>query len=1556
MKDLLSRVTCLLALLFLAAFSLHAQSVESGRTVPAEKQIPEPLKAWESWATWDDEHRLCPTPYSDAKKHLCFWPSQLALDVQQTAGKFDLTVTVFHETWVPLPGSADAWPSAVLANGAAVPVVEHASGPAVRLMAGTHQIAGVYRWAEYPQVIRLPREIGLLALVIEGQAVESPVWDAEGSLWLRRDKSSEETDKDSLQLKAYALLEDGVPLWLRMELELTVSGKSREEDLGTILPAGWKLSAVESPIPVAVNEAGRAKAQVRAGTWLVQVSGFRSDNPVEIRYAEGVKPVAAEVLVAFGAQPRLRMVEIVGAAAVDVSQAIFPEKWKELPVYRWKTGEAFRVEERMRGMGEQKAAGLSITRELWLDEGGRGLTFRDRITGQRQQIWRLDAAPGQLLGSVRSSGEGQLITRNPQTSQAGVEIRTRDLDLEATGQIERAQGLPATGWSTDAEALNATLNLPPGWRLFALWGADWVEGDWLTAWTLLDLFLLLIFTLAVFRLWGVGPAVLAFLAFGLAYHEPGSPRFTWLVLLVPLALLRAVPAGWGQRVLIATKWGVIAALAFVLIPFIAGQVQQALYPQLEELRSYSSGSPLRPADSRSMGSVPASAAPTAPSRSEIQEKLERIILPRLDLREATIREAVDGLAKQSVALDTSEPDSAKRGVKINLRIDPSAPEPITSAPAIPGLERLPGNQASSPPQNPNEARITVSLANIPLGEALRYVTGLANLKFKVEQDSVSVVSQGTTTESLVTREFMVVPGTIPSRAALGGTDSEFAGGGPGIARRSQTREALEASGVTFPEGASAIYLPGTSKLIVRNTQANLELVDAIASSSTHGPMRDYAFYDPNAQIQTGPGIPDWSWRTVTFGWNGPVLASQQVHPWFIPSWLERLLSILRVMLILALATVLLNGRHLGASLFRARGKAAATAVLALLCLSATASAQTQIPDSTTLDKLRERLLKPSDAYPRAADIPSATLKLEGRRITIDAEIHAAVETAVPLPGRLPAWSPVSVLIDDKPEAALRREDGYLWVVVPQGVHRVRVEGQLANVTEWEWTFLLKPRQVTIDAPGWTVNGVRPNGVPEQQVFLVRQQEAAVGEASYDRPDLQAIVAVRRSVNLGLRWQVQTYVRRLSPPGKAVALRIPLLPGESVLSSGAVVKDGFIEVRLGAQETYFTWDGALPFTDRLAFATRPEDTWVEQWEIDPSPVWNIAIAGLPPIFETGSSYLHPVWQPWPGEKVDLAISRPEPLAGASVTVTGGTHLIALGKRQRVSTLELSLRCSVGQDFLIDLPAEAQVTSLALDGQPIPVRKDGAKIIVPLRPGDLTIALAWKIDMPFGLRSPAETVGLPVASANLQTTIKVPENRWVLWANGPQRGPAVRFWGILICSLLAAVVLGRLAFSPLRTAEWMLLVIGLTQVPLLALLVVIGWLFLLAWRGDASFQPSVTWQYNLLQAFIVALTLGALGILVFAVAEGLLGRPEMFISGNDSSRTVLRWYQARSDGLLPAPTCLTVSIWWYRFLMLGWALWLAAALLRWLSMGWKNFSSGGLFRSLRKHAPPPLPVQA
>jgi hypothetical protein len=193
------------------------------------REIPEALRGWEDWATWDVPERACPTPYDESSRPLCFWPSRLTLAVDRTSGHFELETTVFSESWVPLPGDADTWPREVKVNGVAQPVVEHGERPSLKLPAGTHRIEGIFQWNEEPRKISMPSSIGILALTLDGVPVEFPVWGDDGILWLRRSASTEATVTDFLGVKVYSVLEDGIPLWLRTEIELIVSGRNREE-------------------------------------------------------------------------------------------------------------------------------------------------------------------------------------------------------------------------------------------------------------------------------------------------------------------------------------------------------------------------------------------------------------------------------------------------------------------------------------------------------------------------------------------------------------------------------------------------------------------------------------------------------------------------------------------------------------------------------------------------------------------------------------------------------------------------------------------------------------------------------------------------------------------------------------------------------------------------------------------------------------------------------------------------------------------------------------------------------------------------------------------------------------------------------------------------------------------------------------------------------------------------------------------------------------------------------------------------------------------------------
>ncbi len=156
-----------------------------------------------------------------------------------------------------------------------------------------------------------------------------------------------------------------------------------------------------------------------------------------------------------------------------------------------------------------------------------------------------------------------------------------------------------------------------------------------------------------------------------------------------------------------------------------------------------------------------------------------------------------------------------------------------------------------------DARITITLNQIPLGEALRYIASQVGLKVKIEPYAVLIIPISEMSNDLLTKQYRVPPGFISSSlnvapsllnqpAAKDGQtpvgtakDTQESTGGRLLVNREGAKEFLENQGVDFRvPGSSANFLPQTSRLIVRNTADNLELVDAIVEqASISGPKQ-----------------------------------------------------------------------------------------------------------------------------------------------------------------------------------------------------------------------------------------------------------------------------------------------------------------------------------------------------------------------------------------------------------------------------------------------------------------------------------------------------------------------------------------------------------------------------------------------------------------------------------------------------------------------------------------------------------------------------------------------
>ena len=340
--------------------------------------------------------------------------------------------------------------------------------------------------------------------------------------------------------------------------------------------------------------------------------------------------------------------------------------------------------------------------------------------------------------------------------------------------------------------------------------------------------------------------------------------------------------------------------------------------------------------------------------ARLNNKLNTIIIPRVEFRDATLREAVNFLREQAV-----ENDPATEGERgINIVLPPSVliqrppPAPAGASPATAGAAAAPGTAptgkppvgagqaVAQPPAPPAErGSITIELNHIPLGEALRYIANQAGLKVKVEPYAVSLVPRTEQSGDLLVKRYRVPPeffggpldvgyyieGTLGAQGGGGGSaqpapvaeniiqkeavsyqTASGVGTGAGatsqsnlvqgtsttrqhllndrqLVGRADAKTMLQSMGVQFPtialpdgraDAASATFWPHSGVLIVRNTQDNLDMVDALVDQANASQPKQVEIESKFVEInQNNLKELGFDWLLGPFSINGKVFGS-----------------------------------------------------------------------------------------------------------------------------------------------------------------------------------------------------------------------------------------------------------------------------------------------------------------------------------------------------------------------------------------------------------------------------------------------------------------------------------------------------------------------------------------------------------------------------------------------------------------------------------------------------------------------------------------------------------
>ncbi len=548
---------------------------------------------------------------------------------------------------------------------------------------------------------------------------------------------------------------------------------------------------------------------------------------------------------------------------------------------------------------------------------------------------------------------------------------------------------------------------------------------------------------------------------------------------------------------------------------------------------------------------------------------------------------------------------------------------------------------------------------------------------------------------------------------------------------------------------------------------------------------------------------------------------------------------------------------------------------------------------------------------------------------------------------------------DPPEPALlkRSSGGALIAYVPKGRHELLVEGKIGGRDE----IVLPVDGVLHNVLVATDNEWRVSGVDERfnatgQIRITRKDSgkpSPSGNVQRQQGRVPGFLIVERRFVLGLKWKIRTRVVRVSSNTAPVLTSFPLLPGERIVSGTVKMQRGakgrrLAVINLPEGKRELSWVSSLDLAPRLELKALQDSLIMEKWIFQVGEMWRFSYSGIPPLLDTGQktfdSYV-PVWKPWPSETLTLTFSRPSPRKGPTLTSIRCRLTQKPGRKITVSSLDWTLRSSLGGSHTVRLPAGSKIRKFVVDGRNVTFDPEQPSVAVPLHPGNIHVQLEWIEPRGMSRRFRTTPVDLGLPLSNIRIDLEYPRDRWILMTGGPQLGPAVLFWGSVVVVLALAAVLGRISGPPMGFVGWSILGIGLMPVSIPAAFVVTGWLmaFHLRARHSERIKNLSPWLFNLIQVGLLLLTLAGASALLYAVQQGLLGSPDMRITGNGSHAGFLSWYQDRASRM-PSAWAVSLSIWSYRAAMLFWALWLSFNIVRWGGWGWNAFCLEGAWKRM------------
>jgi general secretion pathway protein D len=229
--------------------------------------------------------------------------------------------------------------------------------------------------------------------------------------------------------------------------------------------------------------------------------------------------------------------------------------------------------------------------------------------------------------------------------------------------------------------------------------------------------------------------------------------------------------------------------------------------------------------------------------TRIRQKMERIVIPEIEFRQANIADVISFLGDASREYDDENVAVNERGVNFVLDIGDVGGGDASSDDGFGGgIFDTPTEPAAA--SSGGVPLLTIKSHYVTLLSTLDLIMDMAGLKYRIQGNVVKIMPKNKADGTLIHRMYNVLPSIDQHVLSIGSTsegsgssDDPFRIGGGESQGTSDWKEFFGKLGVGWPDGSSVNYMPSIGKLVVMNTADNLATLEQVLGALNVTPFQ-----------------------------------------------------------------------------------------------------------------------------------------------------------------------------------------------------------------------------------------------------------------------------------------------------------------------------------------------------------------------------------------------------------------------------------------------------------------------------------------------------------------------------------------------------------------------------------------------------------------------------------------------------------------------------------------------------------------------------------------------